>query len=71
MKKPPEAIIYPGLARAMEGCGVTQRDIARVIGVSDSGANLKVRGKINISVQEALAIQQLFPNWTIEDLFAE
>lgn len=64
-------IVLANLQIEMERHGVTNRDIARLLGKSERTVRDKISGRFDFSVSEARKIRDaFFPNLRIEYLFA-
>ena len=64
-------VVYPNLMLAMARKGITQDEIAEVLDITQSAFSKKLHGGVRFSVQEAILIQELFPDSSIQELFAE
>jgi transcriptional regulator with XRE-family HTH domain len=62
--------IYPNLAAEMARKNITQKDIAKVLGVKQQTISGKLTGKTEFSIKDAFRIRDsLFPTLMVDYLF--
>lgn len=63
-------IKYPNLRAEMSRIGIRQRDVAKLLGVSELTVSKKMNGKSSFTIDEAFLIKEtFFPNFTVDYLF--
>ena len=61
---------YQNLKAEMKRYGITQSDVAELLGMSTNNASLKINGKVPFTMEEAWEIvDKFFPEATIDYLF--
>ena len=66
MKKP----YFPVLEAEIAKNGIKKKDIAEKLGIRDKTLSLKLTGKTEFLLSEVLYIRSLFPEYSVEELFA-
>lgn len=62
--------MYKNLRREMRRKAIYQKDLARILGISEVAVNYKMNGKTNFSMKDAEIIRDtLFPHCSIDYLF--
>lgn len=62
---------HPNLRAEMSRIGIRQRDIAKLLGVSELTVSKKMNGKSSFTIDEAFLIQKtFFPNLSLDYLFS-
>ncbi len=61
--------IYPVLDKALAEKSMTYTDLAEAVGVSHMGMYRRLRGITQFRLPEVIYICQLFPGYTVAELF--
>jgi plasmid maintenance system antidote protein VapI len=61
--------MYPNLEVEMLRKKITNKALARIIGVSDKTIQNKMHGETEFTLPEAMAIMELFPEFNLSYLF--
>ena len=63
---------HPNLRAEMSRIGIRQKDIAKLLGVSELTVSKKMNGKSSFTIDEAFLIQKtFFPNLSLDYLFSD
>lgn len=61
---------HPNLRAEMARIGIKQKDVAKLLGVSELTVSKKMNGKSSFTIDEAFLIKEtFFPNFTVDYLF--
>lgn len=65
-------IKHPNLRAELSRNGIKQKDVAKLLGVSELTVSKKINGKTSFTIDEAFLIQKtFFPNFTVDYLFSD